>query len=474
MRLLRSLRARLTAAVALLFAVWVALACVGLFAYSYRAADRKAERRLSTAAQEIAEDLRRKADRISPESGPEVIIGVLDQETQEDLEHSDLALLLVDAHGKIAWRSRRAVPPWPLTRGDGWRVVTIPAGRDTVVLGLFWGRVEEGLRGQAVALACLGLLAVVAATLGAWVLVGRTLSPIGLLSRQAREASTDTLQVHLRAPSEDAEVTELVATLNGLLARLAETAAAKGRFHAAASHELRTPLQALSGHLEVALYRERTSEEYQAAIGEALLQTRRLISLAHDLLLLHQIDSAKTRPGEPVDLSEVCHWALRQVAPLLAQRGLRVSAGAMPEVTITAPPTRAEVLVRNLLENAVKYAVPGGEVRLSLRRSGEGACLEVFNECPPVPGWNSASLFEPFARPDDSRSSAGGGSGLGLAICGAIAKANGWTITLAPTGEGVLATVVFCRGDGRDSGDRAGSAGAPPAKDEPTGRGTRS
>jgi len=80
MRLLRSLRARLTAAVALLFAVWVALACVGLFAYSYRAADRKAERRLSTAAQEIAEDLRRKADRISPESGPEVIIGVLDQE----------------------------------------------------------------------------------------------------------------------------------------------------------------------------------------------------------------------------------------------------------------------------------------------------------------------------------------------------------------------------------------------------------
>ena len=59
---------------------------------------------------------------------------------------------------------------------------------------------------------------------GAWLLVGRTLSPIGLLSRQAKAASAESLRLHLNAPSEDAEIVELVSTLNGLLARLSETA----------------------------------------------------------------------------------------------------------------------------------------------------------------------------------------------------------------------------------------------------------
>ncbi len=85
--------------------------------------------------------------------------------------------------------------------------------------------------------------------LGTWMLVGKVLSPIGKLSTQAATASTDRLTVTLQTPSADTEMVGLVGTLNGLLSRLAQTSAAKGRFYAAASHELRTPLQALSGHL---------------------------------------------------------------------------------------------------------------------------------------------------------------------------------------------------------------------------------
>ena len=91
-------------------------------------------------------------------------------------------------------------------------------------------------------------------------MVGRTLSPIDRLSRQAAAASVESLDVRLAAPSRDAEVVRLVATLNGLLQRLSDAAESRGRFYAAASHELRNPLQALLGHVEVTLDKERDRE----------------------------------------------------------------------------------------------------------------------------------------------------------------------------------------------------------------------
>lgn len=304
----------------------------------------------------------------------------------------------------------------------------------------------------------LSLCTVLVVACGAWVLVGRTLSPIRRLAVQASAASVENLQVRLQAPSRDAELVELVDTLNGLLSRLAETAAMKGRFYAAASHELRTPLQALSGHLEVALSRCRTAEEYETFLHEAHRQTARLTSLVMDLLLLHQLDTAAARPQEPVDLAEVCDGALGQLAPLIDARGLRLSVDLAPGVEIPAIPNHAEILVRNLVENAVKYASAGGEVSLSLTAGSEPTRLEVFNECPPIPEWKPQKLFEPFYRSDTARSARTGGNGLGLAICQAIAVVNGWTITLQQELRGVRAVTTF--GEAR-AGTEVGLGGHP-------------
>ena len=451
---LSSLRARLTAVVTVLFAAWVGLICAALLAYSHRGADRNADQRLKVAEAEIAGDLREEAGRSgSAGLSPHAVIAVLESEPPEDRPRLDLPLMVI-AQDRIVWRSTSAVPPWPVPHDDDWRIRTVPAGASSVVVALNWGRAEEALWEQAGALLCLGLLAVAAAALGSWRVVGHTLSPIGLLSRHAQEASVEGLQVRLQAPSQDAEITELVATLNGLLERLSEAATARGRFYAAASHELRTPLQALSGHLEVALSRDRTGEEYRATLREALLQSRRLIRLAQDLLLLNRLgatDADELR--ELVDLAEVCRRTLGPVQSLVATRQLRLIVEEMAEVALLAPPTHVEVLLRNLVENAVFYARDGGQVRVSLHGGQEGPILTIFNECPPVVGWETASLFEPFSRLDKSRRTAPGGHGLGLAICGAVAQTNGWTITLDHKGNGVLATVVFGRGpaDGEEA-----------------------
>ena len=236
---------------------------------------------------------------------------------------------------------------------------------------------------------------------------------------------------------------DLVDTLNGLLSRLAETAAVKGRFYAAASHELRTPLQALSGHLEVALSRGRSAEEYERFLQEAYKQAGRLTSLVQDLLLLHQLDSAAPRAQEPVDLAEVCDGVLSQLAPLMDARELRLAVHLAPDAVILAAPTHAEILIRNVMENAVEYAAEGGEVALCLSACGEGTRLEVFNQCPPASDWNPEKLFEPFFRPDTARNARTGGNGLGLAICRAIATANGWTVTLQQEARGVRVAAQF-------------------------------
>jgi signal transduction histidine kinase len=97
------------------------------------------------------------------------------------------------------------------------------------------------------------------------------------------------------------------------------------------------------------------------------------------------------------------------------------------------------MLVRNLIENAVKYATPGGVVCVELT----GPELTIFNAFSSTLRLDSAKLFEPFFRPDDSRSSETGGNGLGLAICRAVAAANGWKLTLDQDEKGVSVSVLF-------------------------------
>jgi signal transduction histidine kinase len=366
------------------------------------------------------------------------------EEERDALRADNLAIRVVDRDGRTVLTSQKRVPAWPRMKDDGWRVTTVQLGLGTAVIGVPWEDTENALRTQTLVLAAVGLCVVLAAAGGAWMLVGRTLSPIGLLSREAQAASGDSLPVRLNAPSRDAEIVELVATLNHLLARVSKTTAAKGRFHAAASHELRTPLQALSGHLEVALSQECTADEYRATVAEALAQTQRLSSLVRDLLLLHELDVAvNAHPKEPVSVAEICERALAQLQPLLAQRSLHLHAELTAEGIALAPPMHVEVLARNLIDNAVRHARPAGEVRVAVSEHADGTTLTVANTCEAIPDWDAEALFEPFSRRDAARSAKTGGHGLGVAICSAVTAANGWKLTLEYDGGQVLATVRF-------------------------------
>ncbi len=430
-----SIRTRMTVAFALSIALLLLFACSGMNWYARHVAERNADNLLHGIAQIVVPNLTNDDHRLDKHE--------LDEVESEELRPNGMALLIVDKQGHILQQSQGHVPGWPRHGDDGWRVVVVEANSETVVIGQPWNRTERMLQSQNRMLLALSLGAIAVAAVGAWLLVGWTLSPIGRLTQQAQAASGDSFQVRLIAPSQDAEIVSLVGTLNGLLARQAETAATRGRFYAAASHELRTPLQALSGHLELAIQRKRTADEYATVVEEAHTQTRRLSSLVRDLLLLNQLDAAPLPQREPIDIAELCGKVLENSAPLIEARRLDLRTIFPSEASFNASPSHAEMLVRNLIENALKYASEGGLVQVRIESAANTVALSIFNTCLPLPEWNPEKLFEPFYRPDTSRNSKTGGNGLGLAICKAIADANGWQIRLSQQPDGVLVQVLF-------------------------------
>ena len=427
-----SIRARMTLGFALFIAVLMLAVCAAFFAYTKRSDRLQADARLNFGRQELQRELRQNGRDAAD------LVAIVNREN-EDLRAANVAVAIFDESGQLVARSQREVPVWPAVN-DRWRTTSFETGARRVVIGVEWGAIEAQLRERTTFLLALSALVVALSSLAAWVTVGRTLSPINLLARGAQTASTESLRVRLAAPSGDAEITRLVATLNDLLARLGETAAAQGRFYAAASHELRTPLQALTGHLEVALSRPREAAQYRESLRETHAQAERLTGLVQDLLLLNQLEADTSRPpGEMLDLGDVCADELRPLRALAHERGLTVQLDLPPHCEIKAPWNHAAILVRNLIENAIKYAAPDSVVRVQLHDQ----ILTVSNASAPDEGWDADRIFEPFYRPDASRNSQTGGNGLGLAICKAIAGSNHWTIGLDREADVVCARVRF-------------------------------
>jgi len=428
------MRGRLTAAFALVIAVLTSLVCGSLIWYARFVEERNADALLHMAANNVRSELDEDIARL----GAARFV----RQESEELRKDGLVLVLASpqpatANGTARYGDNAATV-------QGMRTVRIPGGRQDLVLGLPWRKIEDRLRAQAAAMLTLSLFGVVIGTVGAWLLVGKTLSPIAYLSAEADAARVDRLQVCLTPPSSDAEIVHLVTTLNRLLDRLSQAASVQARFYAAASHELRTPLHTLSGHLEVGLSRDRTNAEYREAMEEAYRQTSRLASLVQDLLLLTRLNTIAPSPArESVDLAELCERMRQQFESGIETRGLSVVTDYDTEDMACAAPNHAEMVVRNLMENAVNYTTPGGTVAIFLQSVEGSVHLDIYNDCAPLGLADVRQLLEPFFRPDVSRQAETGGNGLGLAICDAIARTNAWGLDVREKPGGFRVTVRF-------------------------------
>lgn len=428
----RSMRARLTVAFALGISLFMAFLSSALMAYNRQLGQNQLAERLELLAHQYRSDLL--SGRRTPTNWERFLA-----EERSKVHSQGLTLLVLDNRGDVLGRTRRAGHDWPMN--GNWLTETVSYKGDVLILAAPWHSNQQSQKELGRKLAILSVGVVLAAAMGSWLLVGRVLSPIDHLAQQAAQASIHHLRPSLEAPSDDAEVVGLVSTLNGMLASLAQSVEARERFYNAVSHELRTPLQGFSTLLEYGLSRERTPREWHEIASEAHGQSLQLAQLTTDLLVLNQLDMAtKAPPSEEVDAADLVDRYLQNLQPQIADRKLVTLVDLPASGEVLAPSNHMAMILRNLLENAVKYAREGGEVRVALTvPSPTEAHFRVWNTADLPADLEVEKLLEPFYRMDEARASTTGGNGLGLAICAAIAANNDWHLRLRRAQGGLLA-----------------------------------
>jgi signal transduction histidine kinase len=286
----------------------------------------------------------------------------------------------------------------------------------------------------------LGIVAVLALLAG-WLVAGRMLRPIRTITRTARRISSTSLHERLALGGPQDELKELGDTLDGLFARLEGAFDAQQHFVANASHELRTPLTAERNLLQVALDDPGTSNaEWRATAEEVLASNDEQAHLIDALLTLASSEGGLSEL-EPVDLAPLVEETLAGLQSEITRIEIRIDEATEPAL-LDGDSLLVERLVVNLLTNAVRHNLVGGDMKVMTGVSEDRAFLSVTNRGPVIPCSEVERLFQPFQRLDPRRAIYKDGHGLGLSIVRTIASAHGASITADPVPEGGLSVRV--------------------------------
>lgn len=263
--------------------------------------------------------------------------------------------------------------------------------------------------------------------LGAWVWLAtrRGLAPLDAVAKQIAEREPDRLQAVTLATAPE-EVRPLIESINSLFKRVEQTIESERRFTADAAHELRTPLAALAMQAQVIL-RARDEGERSHAIEQLIASSRRASRLVDQLLTLARLDPEQISPPEAVRLDllaeETC--AAHGVAAMEAGIALELDAVA---VTVSGHADMLRILLRNLVDNAIRYTPAGGRVTVAVAPG----LLSVTDTGAGIPLAERERVFDRFHRLAGQEIQ---GSGLGLSIVARIAERHGAIVRLSE-GEG--------------------------------------
>ena len=260
--------------------------------------------------------------------------------------------------------------------------------------------------------------------------IRRGLTPLDLLAGELAARNAQSLQpVSEQVP---AETLPLVQSLNALLARVAESLAREQRFTADAAHELRSPLAALKVQAEV-LAMSSDEAEQQHHLGNIHESIDRANRLTEQLLTLARLDPMQALPdAQPIDWQRSAHQALQSVNLQAREKRVQLKLECACGFGQVFPPLGNEVLLqlmlRNLLDNAIRYSPPNSHVTLTLAANG----LSVCDEGPGIAAEHLPRIRERFYRlPGQSQQ----GSGLGLSIVERIADLHGLRLDLVNADE---------------------------------------
>ncbi len=278
-------------------------------------------------------------------------------------------------------------------------------------------------------------------------LSGAIASPLRRLTTAAGAVARGQLDQQVPVNSRD-ELGRLSQTFNEMTARLRAARQMQIDMVANVSHELRTPLTSIKGLVETLRNGAVDDPEVRDDFLETVEnETDRLIRLINDLLLLSRADSeALNLQRQPVDLTPLIQATVAQLTPQAEARQLLLQVEANPTCpSVSVDPDRIEQVLVNLLDNAIKYSRPGGQVTISLDGGPDQPVLvQVQDEGIGIPAEALARIGQRFYRADKARSRTGGGSGLGLAIARSLVEAHGGRLWVeSQEGQGTVVSFTL-------------------------------
>jgi signal transduction histidine kinase len=297
------------------------------------------------------------------------------------------------------------------------------------------------LEASAIALA---VMLVIAAVIG-WLLAGRAVRPLSLITSTARRISEHNLNERLAFRGPKDELKDLADTIDGLLERLETAFNAQRLFVANASHELRTPLTTMRASLDVATAKPGVPPQTTALAARLRAELDQVDELLEGLLVLARVQHAAVPDTAVFSLSDLVAAAVSARRAAIAASNLTLRADTARDGTwVQGSEALIGRMVDNIIDNAIVHNQQGGWISVTVDADDRAAWVAVENGGAVLDQQQVAQLGQPFRRIGADRTGSDKGSGLGLSIVAAIAAAHGGTLDLQamPSG-GLLVTVTL-------------------------------
>jgi len=362
-------------------------------------------------------------------------------------KHGQMQRLVTSArHGEFGSAVTPGFSEHPY-QGGRWRFYAVQDAdaEYQVVVGQAHASREGLAREIGLSLLIPALLALPLMALAVWWGVGRSLRPVNTLARQvgALDAQALTpLDESLALPN---EIAPLRAALNALIRRITEAFENERRFTADAAHELRTPLAALKIQAQVA-QRAQTTDSRQHALTQVIAGVDRMTHLVEQLLTLARVDPASQGSAPlPLDPAGIVASVCAELQPQAERHAQSLTVEAAEGCSIAVTATWLQIALRNLVDNALRYAGEGARIEVRLACSGPACTLSVADDGPGVAPDLRSQLSARFVRGEVESE----GCGLGLSIVARIATLShaefelGDGLPRADGGHGLAATLRF-------------------------------
>jgi signal transduction histidine kinase len=305
----------------------------------------------------------------------------------------------------------------------------------TLVTGLSLAPYEQTQRTALLGSLALAVLMLVLAGAAVLWLLRSALQPVARMTEQAAAWSEHDLDRRFDLGEPHDELTQLGATLDGLLDRIAASLRHERRFSAELSHELRTPLAKVIAEAELALRRERAPSEYKAALEAALRNARQVTRIVETLVAAAQHEASAS--NGTADAYAVAAEAVRGVAGLAGERRIALQAEPPPApLRLGVDGDLAERVLQPLVENACRYG--RSWARVSIDRRGAKIVYLVEDDGPGITEEERESIFEPGFRGGAADNSSASGAGLGLALARRLARTASGDVATNPGGGFVV------------------------------------